>query len=461
MPEVTPGIYLILVFDADRPRMGWVNLCDPVRAVPEMHLRMLMSEKWYNGSIFAYFFGTLFYGTADLSNCGKLMGLSSWGTPRFRQARWLAELASRHFDPTLTSVSKVWGEEVWEGYETVDADALRSQVAERLGVDPRQHDRSEVLDLAASAQELFTDKLIEQVVAGAKDVLEEVHEAGLPSPTGVLYGGGCALSVITNARLREAIGLPFIIPPCAHDSSQFLGASILASLHASSGPLPLGRGWDGIPSHTIGDVRAEQIAQAGLPGRSAVPEEIAKRILAGEIIALIDGVSEAGPRALGRRSILANALDPKMRERINSTVKMREWYRPLAPALPADAFPHYFGQPATSPSFYMLDAFSLAPGYRSLLSTVSSPNGVTRPQAVHAHLSPWYHELLMAIGSLVGHPVVLNTSLNGPGLPIACDLSQALMDCQSLGVDAAVVSGILLEREAIAAGAQKVADRAP
>jgi carbamoyltransferase len=174
------------------------------------------------------------------------------------------------------------------------------------------------------------------------------------------------------------------------------------------------------------------------------PAEVARRLAAGQLIALARDGAEVGPRALGNRSLLANALDPGVRDRINFEVKKREWYRPFAPALPREAFGDYFAEPATFCSRYMLDAFRVRHGLRGLLTSVTSPDGTSRPQAVERELSPWYYDLLQEMGRLTGHPIVLNTSLNAPGLPIALDMRQVLSDSITLGVDALVVDGALL-----------------
>lgn len=440
LADLQPEVYAILIFDAEQPRFSWVDLRSGMEQTPPITFKKVSNDRWFNGELFSAFYGKLFYGSHDLSNCGKLMGLASWGRTRTLYMDWLREAAQRHFNPALPT---------WQGYSEASKDAIIQGMRHRMGVDPQQHEHPKVLDLAASAQEMFTHEMMLQVVVGIEAVHAELRELNLPPPAGLLYAGGCALSVVSNAVLREMLALPLIIPPYAHDASQFLGSAIWASLRSRLGTWRPGS-WPGIPQHTLGRVEASMLTQFGVPVCPAHPEDLASRIIAGALIALIEGGSEAGPRALGKRSLLANALDPNMRDRINRDVKRREWYRPFAPALPAEAFPRYFGEPATGPAQYMLDAFRIVPHYRSLLASVSSPDGTSRPQAVHAHLSPWYHSLLSAMGHRTGHPIVLNTSLNAPGLTIALDLYQSFEDCLALGIDAAVVDGFLIEREGIA-----------
>jgi carbamoyltransferase len=453
LPGLRPGVYAVLIFDAEQPRMGWLDLREPLAGAPAVTLDRISDRTWFNGELFADFFGKLFYGSRDLSHCGKLMGLASWGRVRLGHVELLARLAEQSFDA---------GGLVWQGYDGTRAEDLHRAVGEALGADPLRHDCAAVLDLAASAQELFCHEVTRQAAGGLARLMEEMRGRGLPAPEALLYSGGCALSVVSNQEIRRATGLPLIAAPYAHDASQFLGAAVWASLQEGGG-FPLGRGWPGLPVHTEGRVAPGALAAvAGVAGGDggavpATPAEVARRLAAGQLIALVRDGAEAGPRALGNRSLLANALDPGVRDRINFEVKKREWYRPFAPALPREAFGDYFAEPATACARYMLDAFRVRPGLRSLLSSVTSPDGTSRPQAVERGLSPWYYDLLQEMGRLTGHPVVLNTSLNAPGLPIALDLRQALDDAVALGVDALVADGALVPGAALPAAAERMA----
>jgi len=446
LPEMRHGVYGVLVFDADQPRMGIVDLRGPVRALPAPRLRVVSSHRWFNGELYADFLGSLFYGGRDLRHCGKLMGLASWGRSRSDLVALLRELAQEAFDPSGRT---------WQGYSCHNRTAVLRRVRDGTGIDPRDHASAQTMHLAASGQDLFTDELLKQVCEGVSVLANDLREDGLPDFTGLIYGGGCALSVVSNSLIRSAIQTAVIAPPYAHDASQFVGAAVLADILSGDGPFPLGLGWAGIPSHSGGVVTQTQLTDLGLRTTPAVPAEIARRLASGQLIALAFGSSEAGPRALGNRSLIADPRDGAMRERLNDRVKRREWYRPFAPALPADAFPAYFGHSATTLSTYMLDCMHLRPEHRAELPAVVTADNSCRPQSVDAHRHPWFHDLLTAFGQLTGHPVLLNTSLNAPGRPIAYDLAQVMCDCNELGVDAAIVDGAVVERGQIAALAMR------
>lgn len=432
LPDMQPGVYIVIVFDAAQPQVGWVDLRGPLQAIPPLSLTAQEGRPWFVGDIFASLFGKMFYGKASLESCGKLMGLSSWGRACVGGVEALRNLAQRHFDDFVP---------IWQGYDRVDPERLLKDVRTILDIDPRRHDDGRTLDLAAAAQELFRHELIVQVKQGVARAMDDLAQRDLPKPRAVLYSGGCAMSVVTNGAIRKAIGLPVIVPPFSHDAGQFVGGAIHAALSADTTPMPLGRGWPKLPCHTSGRITSAELGASGLPLRSVTPPDVAERIGRGQLVGCLAGGAEAGPRALGHRSLFANALDPGVRDRLNLEIKRREWYRPFAPMLPREAFPAYFDESATAGARYMLDSFSIRPALRTQLSAVSSPDGLSRAQAVEETVSPWIHDLLRELGHRTGHPIVLNTSLNGPGLPIAHGLDQALDDCHMLGLDAVVFHG--------------------
>jgi predicted NodU family carbamoyl transferase len=429
LPEVIPAVYIVIVFDAAQPQIGWVDLTESLSGLPSCSLATNPTRQWYVGNIFATFFGKMFYSSSNLEFCGKLMGLASWGTESLSHVNALREMAENYFDSSGP---------LWEGYCKADPERILEDTLRSFKTNPRNHNERKTLDLAASAQELFRNELVEQVERDIEKVFEEIKKLKKPAPRAILYTGGCALSVVTNEAISKITDLPLIIPPFSHDAGQFVGGAVHATLVCNDGTLPLGRGWSGLPIHSDGHVKIADIGKLGMLVNKTTSAEVASRIVSGELIACVMGGSEAGPRALGNRSILANAIDPFVRDRLNNIVKKREWYRPFSPMVQEEVFPDYFDRSATLPARYMLDAFSIKPALKGLLAAVSSPDGLARAQSISAEQSPWLHQLLHELGKISGHPIVLNTSLNTPGRPIAYDLHQVVEDSRSLGLSAIV-----------------------
>lgn len=136
----------------------------------------------------------------------------------------------------------------------------------------------------------------------------------------------------------------------------------------------------------------------------------------GCIIGWFQGKSECGPRALGNRSILADARDPHMKDKINERVKFRENFRPFAPSVLWEHQEEYFDLDIPSP--YMLMIANIWPCMRDKIPAVTHIDGTGRVQTVMWELNPEYYKLIETFYSITGVPIVLNTSFNIAGEPI-------------------------------------------
>jgi carbamoyltransferase len=154
---------------------------------------------------------------------------------------------------------------------------------------------------------------------------------------------------------------------------------------------------------------------------------------------------EWGPRALGHRSFLADPRNPRMKDILNDRIKQREPFRPFAPSMLEEAVPRYFGASLTSP--YMLLVASVLPTRRSEIPAVLHVDGTARPQTVTAEANPRYRRLIERFDELTGVPVVLNTSLNVRGDPIAMKPEDALATFYSTGLDHLVIGDFVVSKE--------------
>jgi carbamoyltransferase len=126
---------------------------------------------------------------------------------------------------------------------------------------------------------------------------------------------------------------------------------------------------------------------------------------------------ELGPRALGNRSFLADQRRSDMRDLLNAEVKLREWFRPLAPSLLEEASARVFGHPHQDP--FMVTVQPVEESQRQRFPAVVHVDGTARPQTVSRRTNPRYWRLIKEFESLTGVPVLLNTSLNVQE-PIVC-----------------------------------------
>jgi carbamoyltransferase len=129
-----------------------------------------------------------------------------------------------------------------------------------------------------------------------------------------------------------------------------------------------------------------------------------------KIVAVFGGGSESGRRALGNRSILADPRNAGMKDYINSNVKHREWFRPLAPSILEEKVGEWFKDPILSP--YMSLAAKFKEEMKNKVPAVVHFDGTARLQTVNKNLSPWFHRLLTKWEALSGVPILVNTSFN-------------------------------------------------
>jgi len=175
------------------------------------------------------------------------------------------------------------------------------------------------------------------------------------------------------------------------------------------------------------------------------PAKAAAELLSqGKILGWFQGRMEFGPRALGSRSILADPRDPEMNAKVNNAVKFREWWRPFAPSLLAEAAPEYLESAFDSP--FMVVTAQVKPEKRSVIPAVTHVDGSARPHTVEQAVNPLYWRLISEFGRRTGVPVVMNTSFNLRGEAIVNSPADAVRTFFSSGMDALVIGPFLVEK---------------
>ncbi len=365
----------------------------------------------------------------------KVMGLAAYGKPRFVDeicqlvgmgtgGQYLLNL--RYFD-------FLHGQRMYS-----------PRLPELLGRPPRRPGEEITAfhrDLARSLQRVVEEILLEK--AGYLH-----HRTGAAD---LCMAGGVALNCVANGRIRREG--PFdrlFVQPAAGDAGGALGAAVLAELELS-GELPSGeplRAVDLGPSFTAGEVAA-LIAATGLPAvdyRHREPEllqEVAARLAGRQVVGWFQGRMEFGPRALGCRSLLANPMDPEMRQRLNRSVKKREDFRPFAPAVLAEEAGRHFDLDRPSP--FMLETCAVTS--ELALPAITHVDGSARPQTVDRRRQPRFAALLDAFHRNTGCPILVNTSFNLAGEPIVCSPVDALFTMACSEIDCLVLEDFLIDRE--------------
>ena len=381
----------------------------------------------------------------------KLMGLAPYGRPLFRE-RILERLITLHDDGSLHLNLNY--------FSFQHGDRMTSPAfAELFGC--KRREPSEELtqlhcDLARSIQEV-TEEIVLRMAR---------HLHALTGDENLCLAGGVALNCVANGRLlREGPFRQIWVQPASGDAGGALGAA-LAFWHGHQGaPRMVRPGRDSMQGGFLGPSYSDAAIEAALQRRNLRAERlpssdhtaarIASAVNEGLVVGLLQGRAEFGPRALGARSILADARSSRMQSVLNLKIKFRESFRPFAPIVLAERASEFFDLQTASP--YMLFTAPLhqalrMPGSgltdlgarlqetRSSLPAITHVDYSARIQTVDTEQNPFLHSVLSHFERLTGCPVMINTSFNVRGEPPVCSPDDAIdgflatdMDCLFLG----------------------------
>ena len=174
--------------------------------------------------------------------------------------------------------------------------------------------------------------------------------------------------------------------------------------------------------------------------------QVAHLLSRGRTVAWYQGSSEFGPRALGNRSILADPRNSLMRDHINSNIKHREWFRPLAPAVLDSATAVYFDTHCPSP--WMQFVWPVRKKFHKILPSITHVDGGARVQSVSKDENPSFYTLLENFQQITGISVLLNTSFNIKGEPIVETPYEAIRTFLESQIDVLVLGEFLVVKKA-------------
>ncbi|MEU1723682.1 carbamoyltransferase C-terminal domain-containing protein [Nonomuraea sp. NPDC005692] len=264
-----------------------------------------------------------------------------------------------------------------------------------------------------------------------------LHLAGLArTRTGMkrlCLGGGVATNCVSVGKIVESgLFAEVFVPPAPGDAGTAIGAAAAVHLESGTSPLTgvagacyLGPAFPGQMPEVTG------FTEHRIDGDVAA--FLAERLADGQIVGLFRGRVEAGPRALGNRSILASPLIPDVVARLNDTVKFREPFRPFAPMVTAEHAADYFTLGQESP--FMSMASGVTELARRRIPAIVHVNGTARVQTITEDGNPFMHAVLTAFAGRTGIPVLINTSLNVKGKPICGTPVMALKCLAGTGLD--------------------------
>lgn len=369
----------------------------------------------------------------------KVMGLAPYGEPEYAdQVRKLIDVMS---DGQYRLNMKYFG------FLTEDC-MYTQELVDLLGQPPREPE-SELtqfhMDVARSAQVVLEEIMLEKT----RYLHSKVGSENL------CMAGGVALNVVANGRcLREGPFKRLFVQPAAGDAGGALGAAAMAYVRITGESPPV----KALENVYLGPANSSASAYKQLKASSAKFQDFrgkeadlirftVDQLAAGKVIGWSQGRMEFGPRALGARSILADPRRPEMRDRINALVKMREGFRPFAPAVLESEVHNHFDLDHTSP--FMLETCEVISPID--LPAITHIDGSARIQTVNADSNPRFFALLEEFYRRTGCPIILNTSFNLRGEPIVCSPVDAILTFISSQIDLLVVEDFVLDRAGIPA----------
>jgi carbamoyltransferase len=397
----------------------------------------------------------------------KLMGLAPYGNADSERTKKFLETIKTH----LVNIKKdgsIWLNQSYFDYATGLRMAKDTKWEKLFGF-KRREEVDEIqqhhCDLAIAIQQV-TEEIVIKMAEEAKRITQSEN---------LCMAGGVALNCVANGKLqKQGIFKNIYIQPAAGDAGGALGAALAASNMCFDEKRINSKEIDGMQGSYLGPDFSDKEIQLVNKKVGAIfkyheqfenlAEEVANHISEGNIVGWFQGKMEFGPRALGNRSILADARNPEMQKKLNLKIKYREGFRPFAPSVLAEDLNDYFDLDTISP--YMLlvapvvdsRKIELPINYQELslweklyfnrsdTPAVTHLDFSARIQTVHKETNERYWKLLESFKKITGYSVLVNTSFNVRGEPIVCTPHDAYRCFMSTEMDYLVINNFVYKK---------------
>jgi carbamoyltransferase len=303
-------------------------------------------------------------------------------------------------------------------------------------------------DIAASIQ-----RVTEEILLGTARRIQ--RETGLKK---LCIAGGVGLNSVANGRILRETGFEeLFVQPAAGDGGGALGAALWAynTLLGKPRSFQMKHAYWG-RAYSCAEI-SKFLKDKGIPHRRIEDEDVLldaviDQLLQGNVVGWFQGRFEWGPRALGNRSILADARNPAMKDIVNAKIKFREPYRPFAPSVLAECAETYFDLREAAkhhPARYMLYVVPVRESKQASVPAITHVDGTGRLQTVFREQSPRYYGLIERFGRASGVPLLLNTSFNLKGEPIVNTPANAFSTFSRSEMDVLVLENFVIEKKAL------------
>lgn len=248
----------------------------------------------------------------------------------------------------------------------------------------------------------------------------------------VVICGGYGLNCVANYHYLEALkdeGINIYVEPISSDAGTCIGAALSMyhmitkdkAVRPRAPSLYLGPKYcytNEFIQETADKYGAEFV-------EDTTKEEIIDLLRNKNIVAMFQGGAEAGPRALGNRSLLFDPTFEDGKDFVNR-VKRREYFRPFAGTILAEHAHDWFDMRGLEESPHMMYAMNCQPGVAEKIPSVIHVDGTCRIQTVTKEQNEHYYALIEEFYKQTNIPILFNTSFNLGGEPLVETLDDAL-----------------------------------
>jgi len=276
-------------------------------------------------------------------------------------------------------------------------------------------------DIARSLQEYVQKECLEIILNNVKK----------SKCKNVCLSGGFILNCVSNYYVRKNLpkNINLYVEPIAHDAGTSIGAAkLLYHTFTKSTKIRKQESTYYGPKYSI-DLTFPQYEKYKI--KKVTYNDVAKILKDNKTVAIYQGKSEQGPRALGNRSILFNPCNSKAKDKINK-IKKREFFRPFAGTILFEKAKQYFDMAGLEESPFMCYAL---PVKTKKLPGITHVDNTCRVQTLKQNFNFHYYNLIKAFNKITGVPVLLNTSFNLSGEPMVETLDDALKTFKKSKID--------------------------
>jgi len=367
-----------------------------------------VAERTYYPNSLGHYYGNLttWLGFRANRHEGKILGLAAFGNPN---AAFYPEVKSMLHCDGLRIMAPFMMGKMWHRKIGFFKNSLMKHIVETYSRE----------DVAAVFQRRF-EEVMTELVANA------VKQFGVDK---VVLAGGSFANVKLNQRILETRGVKQVfVYPNMSDGGLSQGAALYFDISRNGSVAhTLSNAYYG-PSYTEQEIEtALKEAKVEYTYHKEIEKEVAKLIAANKVIARFNGAMELGPRALGNRSILYQAIDPKVNKWLNERLKRTE-FMPFAPVTLEEhaekCYKNFKG--AAYAAKFMVITFACTDFMKEKSPATVHVDGTARPQVINAKDNPSYYKILSEYHKLTGIPTLVNTSFNMHEEPIVCSPQDAV-----------------------------------